>query len=340
MLRAIMTKPGQIDYTEIEKPAPVKNEVLVKIKRIGICGSDLHVFHGKHPYTDYPIVQGHEVSGTIEEIGPSVDGFDPGDKVTLMPQITCGTCYHCKNGMYHICNELKVIGFQINGAAQEYFAINKDMVLKIPGNITFDEGAMIEPAAVAVHALGRGGDISGKKVLVMGAGPIGNLVGQVAKGLGASKVMITDLSPFRLNIAKECGIDFTLNSREEALEKAILENFGEDGLDIILECVGSQETISQAISVARKGSKIIIVGVFGEKPVVDLGLVQDRELSLIGTLMYQKNDFLKAIELLKEGRLQLKRLITDRFSFSDFMEAYTYILDKKDKIMKVMISLD
>jgi L-iditol 2-dehydrogenase len=104
--------------------------------------------------------------------------------------------------------------------------------------------------------------------------------------------------------------------------------------------VGSQETISQAISVARKGSKIIIVGVFGEKPVADLGLVQDRELSLIGTLMYQKNDFLKGIELLKEGRLQLKRLITDRFSFSDFMEAYKYILDKKDKIMKVMISLD
>ncbi len=340
MLRAIMTKPGKIDFIKIEKPVPLKDEILVKIKRIGICGSDLHVFHGKHPYTDYPIVQGHEVSGIIEEAGPPVDGFVPGDRVILMPQITCGRCYPCKNGMYYICNELKVIGFQTDGAAQEYFTINKEMVLKIPEGITLNEGAMIEPAAVAVHALGRGGDISGKKVLILGAGPIGNLVGQAAKGLGASKVMITDLSTFRLTIAKECSIDFTVNTGEEDLGEAILENFGEDGVDIILECVGSQETISQALSVARKGSNIIIVGVFGEKPVADLGLVQDRELSLIGTLMYQKNDFLKAMELLREGRLHLKRLITDQFSFLDFMDAYKCILDKKDKIMKVMVLLD
>ncbi len=339
MLRAVMTKPGVVNYEKIEKPVPGKDEILVKIKRLGICGSDIHVFYGKHPSTDYPIVQGHEVSGTIEELGPAVYGFTLGEKVVLMPQVTCSRCYSCMNGMYHICDELKVMGFQTNGAAQEYFAINKEMVLKIPENITLEEGAIIEPAAVALHALGRGGNISGKKVLVLGAGTIGNLVGQTAKGLGASKVVITDLSVFRLNLAKECGIDFTVNSTEEDLEKAILENLGQDRADMILECVGSQETISQAISVARRGSKIIIVGVYGERPTVDLGLVQDRELSLIGTLMYQKNDFLKAIELAKAGELHLKRLITDHFPFLNFIDAYKYISEKKDKIMKVMVSL-
>ncbi len=340
MLQAIMVKPGKIIYKEIEKPNPREMEVLVKVKKIGICGSDIHVFHGVHPYTDYPIVQGHEVSGIIEELGSLVDCFRIGEKVILMPQVTCGKCYPCRHGMYHICDELKVMGFQTNGAAQEYISINKEMILKIPESLSFDEGAMIEPAAVAVHAIGRGGEISGKKVLVLGAGPIGNLVSQAAKGLGATQVMITDLSEFRLNIAKECGIDFVLNPEKEELNNAILTNFGKDKADIIFECVGVQETISQAISVARKGSKIIVVGVYGKKPLVDLGLVQDRELSLIGTLMYQKNDFLKAIKLTENSKLLLKKLITSEFSFSNYLSAYKYILEKKDKVMKVMTSLD
>ena len=340
MLQAIMVKPGKIVFKEIEKPKPKKNEVLVKVERIGICGSDIHVFKGIHPYTDYPIVQGHEASGTIEEIGSQVEDFNKEDKIILLPQVTCGKCFPCRNGMYYICNNLKVMGFQTNGVAQEYIVLSKEMVLKIPRDLTYDEGAMMEPAAVAIHAIGRGGNISNKKVLILGAGPIGNLVSQAAKGLGAAKVMVTDKSDFRLNIAKECNIDFTVNPDHEDLHKAILDNFGEDGADIIFECVGIQDTISQAISVARKGSKIIIVGVYGGKPIVDLGLVQDRELSLIGTLMYQRNDFLNAIKLTKDGKLQLKKLITDEFPFSKFLEAYGHILEKKDKVMKVIINFN
>lgn len=340
MLQAIMLKPGEIIYKKVDKPVPGENEVLIKIKKIGICGSDIHVFHGVHPYTSYPIVQGHEVSGIIEELGSLVDCFRIGEKVILIPQVTCGKCYPCRHGMYHICDELKVMGFQTNGAAQEYISINKEMILKIPESLSFDEGAMIEPAAVAVHAISRGGEISGKKVLVLGAGPIGNLVSQAAKGLGATHVMITDLSEFRLNIAKECGIDFVLNPKKEKLSNAIFDNFRKDRADIIFECVGIQETISQAISVARKGSKIIIVGVYGKKPLVDLGLVQDRELSLIGTLMYQKDDFLRAIELTGNGKLQLKKLITNEFPFLSYLDAYKYILEKKDRAMKVIVSFD
>lgn len=337
MLQATMTQPGNIIFKEIDKPLTGKNEILVKMERIGICGSDIHVYKGLHPYTEYPIVQGHEASGIIEKVGTEVVDFNLGDQVILLPQVTCGECYPCRNGMYHICNELKVMGFQTDGTAQEYIALDKDMLLKIPTNISLDEGAMIEPAAVAVHAVGRGGDISKKKVLVLGAGPIGNLVGQAAKGLGAYQVMITDKSDFRLDIADQCGLDFTTNIEREDINKAVLNNFGEDGADIIFECAGIQDTISQAITIARKGTDIIIVGVYGEKPIVDMGLVQDRELKIIGTLMYQKDDFINAIELAGASKFHLKELITDRFEFRQYPDAYKYILEKSDKVMKVII---
>lgn len=257
-----------------------------------------------------------------------------------MPQMTCGECYPCKHGMYHICDSLKVMGFQTGGAAQEYFIVPENMILKLSESLSFEEGAMIEPVSVAIHALGRAGDIYGKKVLILGAGPIGNLVGQVAKGLGANTVMSTDLSDFRLDIAKQCGIDFTINPKTENLEKAVLNNFGPDEADMILECVGVESTISQAVSLARKGTTIVVVGVFGKKPVIDLGLVQDRELSLVGTLMYQKRDYIKAIELAGSDKLMLKNLITNTFSFSAYMDAYQYIEEKKDRAMKIMITLD
>ena len=205
--------------------------------------------------------------------------------------------------------------------------------------MSFDEGALVEPMAVAVHALSRGGDIKGKKVLVLGAGPIGNLIAQTAKGLGATAVMITDLSDYRLNIAKQCGIDFCLNTKEQDVGKAIIENFGPDKADLILECVGINPTMSQAINNARKVTEIIVVGVFGDKATVDLGLVQDRELRLIGTLMYQEKDYIKAIELIEQGKIQLKPLITNYFAFKDYLKAYEFIEEKKDQVMKVIINI-
>lgn len=135
MLQAVMVKPGKIEFSQVKKPKPEDHEVLIKVRRIGICGSDIHVFHGLHPYTSYPVVQGHEVSGEIKENGTLAKGFSVGDSVTFMPQVTCGECYPCRHGMYHICNSLKVRGFQTGGAAQEYFTVPENMVLKLPDTL-------------------------------------------------------------------------------------------------------------------------------------------------------------------------------------------------------------
>lgn len=337
--QAVMTAPGKIEFRDVPVPKVKEGQVLVKIKRIGICGSDIHVYHGKHPYTSYPVVQGHEVSGEIVKLTDGGSNFKEGDKVTIQPQMVCGRCYSCKHGQNHICDNLKVMGFQATGMASEYFAVDLKKVLKLPENISYDHGALVEPLAVAVHALKRGGDIKRRKILVLGAGPIGNLVAQAANGMGAQSVMITEISDYRLNIARECGINYCLNSKTQDIGEKLINTFGEDKADLILECVGINTTTEQAIANARKGTDIIVVGVFAEKATVDLGLVQDRELRLIGTLMYQEEDYRKAIELIEESKVKLDPIITEHFPFEDYLEAYKYIEEKKDKIMKVMIKL-
>jgi L-iditol 2-dehydrogenase len=339
MLQAVMTVPGKIEFREILRPTPAADEVLIQIKRIGVCGSDIHVYHGLHPYTRYPVVQGHEVSGLVSEVGGGVTGFQPGNKVVFMPQVTCGECYPCRHGMYYICDNLKVMGFQTNGAAQEYFPVKADHVLKLPENISLDHAALIEPISVAVHALARVGNIEGMKILVLGAGTIGNLVAQVAQASGAASVLVTDLSEYKLQKARDCGIEHVINPAEEDLPQAILKYFGPDKADLILECVGVQPTITQAVTNARKGSTIVIVGVFGKKPEVDLGLVQDRELNLIGTLMYQKRDYERAIELVASDKLFLNPMVTQRFAFKEYPEAYEAIENSAGDYLKVIIDL-
>jgi L-iditol 2-dehydrogenase len=335
-----MTSPGKIEFRDVPVPEPGPKDVLVRMKRIGVCGSDIHVWHGKHALTPYPVVQGHEVSGVVEKLGVSVRGFSAGDPVTIQPQVTCGTCYPCRHGDYHICDSLKVMGFQTTGAGSEFFSVEASKLLKLPRRMDLEHGAMIEPAAVAVHALGRAGDVKGKSILVLGAGPIGNLVAQAARGLGASKVMITDVSEFRLRKAGECGIDLCVNVGAADLAVAVKEHFGDAKADLILECVGSPSTITQAVAVARKGTDIIVVGVFGDKPVVDMGTVQDRELRLIGTLMYREPDWKRAIDLVEAGRVRLAPLITDHYEFADYRKAYEYIDANRERAMKVMIVVE
>lgn len=176
MLQEVMTSPGVIEFRDVPIPEIRDDQVLVKMMRLGICGSDIHVYHGKHPYTKYPVTQGHEVSGEIVQVGSAVKGLEVGQKVVLEPQVTCGKCYPCTHGKYNLCTELKVMGFQTTGAASEYFAVDASKVDVIPDSMTYDEAALIEPLAVTVHAAKRFPDINGANVSIIGCGPIGILL--------------------------------------------------------------------------------------------------------------------------------------------------------------------
>ena len=345
MKQAIMTAPGKIQLQNIAVPTPGPGEVLLRIHRIGVCGSDVHVYHGKHPYTKYPVVQGHEYSASVEAVGPGVTGLALGTKVTSMPQIVCGECAPCQRGDYHICDKLKVEGFQAPGCAQELWVTSADKIIPLPDRFSYEQGALVEPVSVAVHAVhvrqpaaGAGQSLAGRRVAVLGAGPIGNLVAQVARSEGA-QVLITDLSAYRLEVAQKCGLTGTSNANAETLAEASERIFGKEGFDVVFECVGVEPTITAAVETIQKGGTLIMVGVFGEKPRIDMGLVQDRELNIRGTLMYQRQDYERAVKLIASGGIVTEPLMSKHFPFDAYLDAYRFIDQQGDKTMKVFIDV-
>ena len=338
LLRAKLVRPREIILEEVERPKPRPGEVLIKVKYCGICGSDIHAYHGVHPFIKPPIVLGHEFSGTIEELGEGVEGLKVGQRVVVEPLLTCGKCLNCRLGHYNRCVVMKVIGAQTDGAFSEYLTVPAHRVMSLPDEVSFKHGALVEPLAVTVHAVKRAGPIGGLNVVVLGAGPIGLLTACVAKRYGANEVLITDLSDYKLEVAKSLGIDHTVNVRREDPVKVAKDVFGPEGVDIVFECVGSNPvTISQAIDMVHRGATIVIVGVFKEEIPVKVGLIQDRELELKGTAVYIFKDFLDAIELLRKKEIAIDRLISKVFSLKELKDAFKYIEDNRDKVIKVLI---
>lgn len=333
-----MTAPGTIEIRDAAPPVPEAGEALLRVQRIGVCGSDVHVNHGRHPYTTYPVIQGHEYSATVESLGSGVTGLRVGAKVTSLPQIVCGLCAPCRRGDEHICDSLKVQGFQAPGCAQELWTTSASKVVELPDSFTFDEGALVEPLSVAIHAVARAGKLEGRNVAVIGGGPIGNLVAQVARSEGA-RVLLTDLSALRLDLANRCGIDLTSNAGTEKLADASRRAFGPAGFDVAFECVGVEPTITAAVESIQKGGTLVVVGVFGQRPRVDLGLVQDRELNLRGTLMYQRRDYLRAVDLIATRKVTVAPLMSAHFPLEDYHRAYEYLDEARDRAMKVFIDV-
>ena len=339
MKQQVMTEPGKIIFQDVEVPAVGDNQVKIKMMNIGVCGSDIHVYHGKHPFTKYPVTQGHEVSGEVVELGKNVTRLHVGQKVTVEPQVTCGKCYPCRHGKYNLCEELKVMGFQTTGMASEFFVVDESKVTELPENMSYVHGAMIEPLAVAVHGVKQMGAVSGMKIAVLGAGPIGNLVAQTAKGMGAEKVMITDVSQLRLDIAKKCGIDVCVNTKDVDFGDAMIEAFGPDKADVIYDCAGNNITMGQAIKYARKGSVIVLVAVFAGMAEVDLAVANDHELDIKSTMMYRHDDYIDAIKLVNDKKVDLETLVTKQFPFEQYLDAYKFIDEHREEAMKIIINV-
>ena len=322
MKQAEMVEPGKLVVSQVPDPVPGPGQVLIKVAYSGVCGSDVHAYLGEHPFISCPVVPGHEFSGLIAGLGHGVTAWEMGQPVTVEPSLVCGTCYNCRRGRYNICTNLKVIGCQAPGSMAEYITVPADKVIPLPQGMSLELGALVEPAAVGMGIVRRGGYVGGKKVVVMGAGTIGLMAMQVALAHGAASVMQTDVVPQRLALAQELGAGHAVNVRQQELAAAIREAFGPDGADLIYECVGIEATIASAIRVARKGSRIVVGGVFGRPTTVDMALVQDRELELLGSLMYKAGDFAEAVRLLSQGRVQGDRLISHRFTLDQIAQAF------------------
>ncbi len=343
MRQAVLMNPREILIRQVpdltsESLAP--DQILINVKRIGICGSEIHSYHGKHPATMYPVVQGHEYSGVVAAVGGNVTKVTVGDYVTARPQLVCGECNPCRNGRYNVCEHLRVEAFQANGAAQDYFIVPEDRIVRLPEGMSLDYGAMVEPVAVGAHSTARAEDLAGKNVVVSGAGTIGNLVAQFAIARGARKVLITDISDFRLETAKKCGIEYTANVAKTPLKDAVRDVFGDEGFQVGFEVAGVESSIRSLMECIEKGSTIVVVAVFEKDPALSMFYLGEHELTLVGTMMYRHEDYLEAVKMISEGKINLEPLVSNRFSFEEYDDAYKFIDENRQTSMKVLIDFE
>ena len=338
-----MIEPKKIEFREVPAPKAEDlkgNEILLNIKKIGICGSEIHSYHGLHPATFYPVVQGHEYSGVVVAVGPEVKDFKPGDRVTARPQLVCGECNPCKRGQYNVCEHLRVQAFQADGAAQDYFVVTEDRTVHIPDGMSMEYAAMVEPSAVGAHATSRPHELKGKNVIVSGAGTIGNLIAQFAQARGAKKVVITDVSDYRLAKARECGVAHMLNVAKTPIKDALKDLFGEEGYQVGFEVAGVESSVRALMETIEKGGDVIIVGVHAKDPQISMFYLGEHELNLIGSMMYRHEDYLKAVEEISKGTINLAPLVSNRFPFEQYDEAYQFIDANRETCMKVIVDLE
>lgn len=315
------------------KPGP--DEVRIDVAYCGVCGTDLHIFKGgMDKRVSMPQVIGHEMSGEIAEVGSGVKTWAPGDRVVVRPLHPCGTCPACKAGHSHVCYNLKFLGIDTPGAFQRSWTVPAHTLHRLPANLSFDLAALIEPVAVACHDIRRGDLQAGEEAVVIGGGPIGLLVGLAAKQAGA-KILISEVNPFRLNLAKDLGLE-VVNPKETDLNELVLKRTQGTGADVVFEVTGTAPGAAVMTQLVRVRGRIVVVGVFGEPPRVDLFRFFWRELHLCGARVYEAEDFEKAIDLAARGVLPLARLISARWPVTELQKAFEQIEAGTD-LMKVLI---
>ncbi|MFE0726124.1 zinc-binding dehydrogenase [Streptomyces mutabilis] len=328
------------DITVEHVPAPTadEGELLVRTAVVGVCGSDTHAAQGHHPFMPLPYHPGHEAVGVVAAVGPGADGFAPGDRIIVEPNLSCGQCPQCRSGRYNICEELKVFGCQTPGAMTDLFTIPADRVHRIPEGMTDIEAALVEPLATPVHAVAKAGDLTGRTVVVLGAGPIGLLVLAAARHAGAAKIALTDLLPGKRERALRLGADAALAADAPDLTEQARAALG-GPVDMVFDCVAREQSMAQATDLVTKGGRIIVVGVgaAGTTP-IRLDLIQDREISVEGTLMYTAEDYRTAIALIASGAVDTDEIVTGTFPLEEAAKAFTASLAPEH--VKVLVTVE
>ena len=315
---------------------PGAGQVRIRVAYCGICGTDLHLFHGAmaHRLT-LPHVMGHEMSGTIAALGSGVAGWREGDRVTVRPLDPCGHCPACLAGHSHICHHLKFLGIDTPGALQGMWTVPAHTLHRLPETLALREGAMVEPVAVACHDVRLSELKEGEFAVVIGGGPIGILVALVALARGA-RVLLAEVNPFRLQLARGLGID-AVNPLDTDLPGLVNERTGGAGADVVFEVSGSQAGADAMTKLPRTRGRIVVVAIYGEAPKVDLFRFFWRELKLSGARVYEAEDFEMAIELAAAGRLPLAKLISDVLPLGRLEEAMQRMEGGGD-CMKILVS--
>lgn len=340
MRLAKMLAPYEIQMLDVPIPEIRGTQVLMKVERIGLCGSDMQMYHGKHKYIQFPIIPGHEAAGVIEQTGSEVTDYKPGDKVVMQPQVTCGECMPCLQGRMNVCVSQRSMGAHLPGAACEYMAVGAEYLHHIPDDMPLDDAVLVEPFAVGVGAARRSSRVKGGKVAVIGSGTIGNCVAQAVKAHGADSVLVLGTNPQHLAYAGKCGADFCRNTREISIKKAIEESFGKHGADVIFDCAGVPEIFGEYLDAARPSSDIVLTANYKTPVTMEVPIIQRQEISLIGHMMYVRKDFEDAIRWIYDGTFHVEGFVSKKMSFSQYPDAFVYAEGHKKEILKLIISME
>ena len=341
MKALVYNGPGAFAYMDVPDPVPGPNDILIRVRACGICGSDVQGATGRTGRRIPPLIMGHEAAGIVEAVGPSVSGFAPGDRVAFDSTVYCNACDPCRQGLFNRCVKRQVIGVSTptakrQGAFAEYVAIPFWIVVKLPDELSFRQAALLEPASIALHAANRGGVTAGETAVVLGAGTIGLFVIQAVRLRGAARVIAVDKNEFRLGVAQRLGADAIVNPDHESLREVVRSETGGRGADIVFEAVGFAQTVREAVSVVKMGGRVTMIGNLDRTVELDMQDLVARELSMVGSYS-SSGEFGECMEAFASGRIDATPLISDVMKLSDGARAFERLLAGNEDLLKIVL---
>lgn len=343
MKGVVLEGPNQFGPQMIDKPEIGDDEILLKMEKAAICGTDIRILEGKKTKdVRYPSVIGHEMCGTIAEVGNNVKGYKFGEKISIANVIPCGSCSSCLNGRENACMRRTAIGYQYDGGFEEYVRIPKSCidagnVVKLPENVSYTAGALIEPLACCIRGLRNAGTGFNDTVLVVGAGPIGLMHIQLSKIAGASKVIVSEPNEFRRQKAAILGGDVIVDPTKEDLNEIVKNETNGEGVDVIILAIGVPAIVNSTLKLCKKGGTVCLFAGFAGtgEATIEVNTIHYNEINVCGSTAYKRSDYLAAAEMVKTGKINLDEIATHTYKLDDFVAAYE--MNKSGAGLKIMI---
>ncbi|MDQ6761728.1 MAG: zinc-binding alcohol dehydrogenase family protein [Bacteroidota bacterium] len=338
MKKLVCVQPELLEYKNTTPPVLQSGHAILKIKRIGICGTDLHAYKGTQPFFNYPRTLGHELAADLIE-ADGADGFVPGEALTFIPYFNCGECIACRNNKPNCCVNIKVFGVHIDGGMAEYVSVPSYALVKGEG-LSYEQLALVEPLAIGAHGIKRAGVTDGEFVLVIGAGPIGLGTMQFAQIVGANVVAL-DINDQRLLFCREkLKVDYTINAATENALAKLSEITGGNMPTVVIDATGNQKAINNALQYVAHGGRFVLIGLQKEEISFSHPEFHKRETTLMSSRNATREDFERVIKEMKNGLVDPSIYITQRIQFDDLKEAFQTRLYDADKVIKAMVTMD
>ncbi len=338
MRAAVLEKPYTFAVREMDMPVPGPGAVLVRVASTGICGSELHAYHGRHQARVPPVVLGHEVAGRVEQVGEGVTCLAAGSRVTVLPQRSCGRCPGCRQGLPNLCDARIMLGTQgWPGSFAEYLVAPAPLVVPLPDALSDDAGTLIEPLAVGVHAARRAGVRLGERVLVLGSGAIGLSAVMAARAAGADLVIATDVRDYNLKKAQSVGATHTANVRSEdvvALARSLTDGLGVDRAMVAVDAPG---VLEQAIGATRKRGTIGLIAMFTRPVTFNLQPARNGEQCLVGCTTYDEEEFASALGMAARQPAGVSALVTRQFDLGEVARAFEMVMSGAEDVVRFVL---